>query len=354
MNVSRRTSLGEVLPNEPNAQKIFVTTSGYMATFAYNKFIETLCLSAIDPTNYMALSMTFKIPLYHGLLDAEQIRDVIASPTFDKDSFDREYNSIWSGSLKGAAFDYKIMQRARKVIRAELKAHDIDEKSEFYVICADMAKDGSANTAVVVLRVRIGDTHFLYKQVNAFQIDDNDYMKVANELKKAVAAYGARMLIYDAAGIGAALRDWINKPTTDHVTGEPLPGYGIINPPTDAEKDIIRYIAKDTICYEIKAGAKASDINYLFFARMKSGAIKMLIPFKDALEKYKQHKGFCTATNERQKRALKPYQMADRIQEELLNLDVVEIIDTGKPALKVSRRNSAIQKDFFSAFSYAV
>ena len=80
----------------------------------------------------------------------------------------------------------------------------------------------------------------------------------------------------------------------------------------------------------------------------------MLITFRDALEKYKQHKGFCKATTERQKAALKPYQMTDRIQEELLNLDVVEIIDTGRPALMVSRRNSGIQKDFFSAFSYAV
>lgn len=353
MNVSRRTSLGEVLENEPNAQKIYVTTSGYHSTFAYDKFIETLCLTAIDPSKYMAFGLTYQIPLLHNLLDAEQIRDVIASPTFDRDSFDREYRSIWSGALKGAAFDYKVMQQARKVVRAEIKGHQLDD-NEFYVVCADMAKDGSANTAVVVLRIKIGDTHFIYKLVNAFQIDYNDYMKVANELKKAVISYNARMLIYDAAGIGAALRDWINKPTIDHITGDSLPGYGIINPPPDAEKDLIRYIAKDTLCYEIKAGAKASDINYLFFARIKSGAVKMLIPFRDALEKYKKSKDFCTASNERQKAALKPYQMADRIQEELLNLDVVEIIDTGRPALKVTRRNSSIQKDFFSAFSYAV
>lgn len=353
MNVSRRTSLGEVLPNEPNAQKIYVTTSGYHSTFAYDKFIETLCLTAIDPEHYMALGLTFKIPLGHGLLDAEQIREVIASPTFDKDSFDREYNSIWSGALKGAAFDYKVMQKARRVVRAELKAHQIGD-DEFYVMCADLAKDGSANTAVVVLRVLMGETHFTYKQINAFQIDDNDYMKVANELKKAAIAYNVRLLIYDANGVGAGMRDWLNKPTTDLETGEILPGLGIINPPTTAEKDVIKYPGKETICYEIKAGSQASDINYLFFARIKSGAVKMLIPFRDALERYKQHKGFCTATNARQKAALKPYQMSDRIQEELLNLDVVEIVDTGKPALKVSRRNNAIQKDFFSAFSYAV
>lgn len=246
------------------------------------------------------------------------------------------------------------MQKARRIKRAELKGLKINEEQEFYVISADMAKDGSANTAVVIDKVTIGETHFTYKTVNALKIDYNDYNKVANELKKLVIAYGARLLIYDANGIGAAIRDWLNKPTTDHITGEILPGYGIINPPSSAEKDLLRYNAKETLCYEIKAGSQASDINYLFFGRLNSGAIKLLIPFREALEQYKKIKSFVLASNEKQKRYLKPYQVTDQIQEELLNLDVVEIVDTGRPALKVSRRNSAIQKDFFSALSYCV
>lgn len=354
LNVSRRTSLGEILPNEPHAAKIYVTTAGYQGTFAYQKYIETLCLTAIDPDKYMCLSLTYQIPLMHGLLDKEQLRDVLVSPSFEQDSFDREYNSKWSGSIKGAAFSYKTMQKARRIKRAELKAREVDPTKEFYVVCADMAKDGSANTAVVIDRVTIGETHFTYQTVNATKIDYNDYSKVANELKKLVIAYKARLLIYDANGIGAAIRDWLNKPTNDALTGEMLPGYGIINPPTSAEKDLIRYPSKDTICYEIKAGSQASDINYLFFGRLNSGAIKLLIPFRDALDNYKKIKSFVLATNKKQKRYLRPYQVTDQIQEELLNLDVVEIVDTGRPALKVSRRNANIQKDFFSALSYCV
>ena len=87
---------------------------------------------------------------------------------------------------------------------------------------------------------------------------------------------------------------------------------------------------------------------------MRSGAIKMLIPFREALERYQKNKNFCLASVEKQKYVLRPYQVTDQIQEELLNLDVVEISDTGKPSLKVSRRNAKIQKDFFSAFSYLV
>ena len=58
---------------------------------------------------------------------------------------------------------------------------------------------------------------------------------------------------------GAALRDWINKPTVDKTTGLELPGYGIINPPKGAEKDIIKYPKYRTICYEIKSGGKVGE-----------------------------------------------------------------------------------------------
>ena len=93
MNVARRTSKGKVNPKEPNAAKIYTTTAGYAGTFAYEKFIESLIYTAIDPDNYMTISMTYEIPLMHGLLDEHNLREVISSPSFDRDAFDREYRS---------------------------------------------------------------------------------------------------------------------------------------------------------------------------------------------------------------------------------------------------------------------
>ena len=60
------------------------------------------------------------------------------------------------------------------------------------------------------------------------------------------------------------------------------------------------------------------------------------------------------ANHQKQIDILKPYRYTDIIQEELLNLDVIEISDGGTNALRVRRRNNLIQKDFFSAFAYAV
>ena len=67
-----------------------------------------------------------------------------------------------------------------------------------------MAKDGSANTAVVVYKVRPKDFNYVYMIVNAFQIDTTDYEVVSATIKRSLAAYEASLFVYDANGIGAA------------------------------------------------------------------------------------------------------------------------------------------------------
>jgi hypothetical protein len=151
MNKERTTAMGKVNPNEPHGSKIFVTTAGYQGTYAYEKLIETICYAVIDPSRYMVLGGSYEIPLMHGLLDPQAMMEVLSSPSYEKDSIDREYRSIWSGSPVGAAFGAAEITDLRKVVRAETKARKEAENSEaFYVIAADMAKDGSANTAGVV------------------------------------------------------------------------------------------------------------------------------------------------------------------------------------------------------------
>lgn len=353
MNIGRRNLKGKFVETEPHAQKIYVTTAGYQGTFAYDKFIETLCMTAVDPDNYMTFALSYRVPMMHGLIQELSIRELKSQPTYDADSFAREYESKWSGAMKGAAFSYEIMQKVRKVTRAEYKASKLKD-NDFYVVSVDMAKDGSARIAATVLKVKPRDYNFLYQQVNAFTIDTTDYAVAANEMKKAATAYDARMLIYDATGVGAPIRDFLNK---DSITsdGELLPGLGIINPPDEAKKDIIKRPGNMTICYEIKSsGVKASEINYIFFSRMKSGAVKLLISANEILNKLKDMKNFATAKNEKQREILRPYQFTDILQEELLNLDIAEVSENGSSVLRVKRRNAAIQKDFFSALSYAV
>lgn len=363
MNIPRLSRLGEVNPNEvANSQKIFVTSAGHQYTFAYDKMIETLLKSAVYPEDYIAITIDYRVPMSHNLISPQIINELRSSPSYTQDSFDREYFSHWSGKVKGAAFDYNAVLRTRIIKQADYtykaltSAQNQNRGEEFYVVSADMAKDGAASTAVTIVRVRPLENWYSYLLVNAFEIDTTDYEKVARTLKETAIHYQAKLLVYDATGIGASLRDWLNKPSKGRDAISDLPGFGIMNPPKEAEKDIIKYRdGKYNIGYELKVnGQLASDINQYFFGRINSGMVKMLIPFKDAIAAKVQQKSFAFAPKHKQQKAMIPYQMCDRLQEELLNLDIKEIKDGSGSTLKVTRRSSTIQKDFFSSFEYAL
>lgn len=326
-------------------------------TFAYQKLIEILCRSVLEPDKYFVFSGSYRIPLACGLTASQQIQDVINSPTFSKDSFEREYESRWSDAPLGAAFSASIITTLRQVKKVELKDNRTNiqkENNAFYVICADMAKDGAADTAVGVAKILPKEHYFTYKFVNLFTVPTTDYMVIANTLKKAVMAYDARMLIYDANGIGAAIRDWLNKETLDE-RGVPLGGLGIINPPTTSEKDLIRYPRDKTICYEIKSGGKVGEqIHFFFFSRMSTGAITFPVKYSEALDLYTKNKTFLQMSRRRQQEILMPFKVMDRAEEELKNLDIVNTSDNLNNTMKIVRRNTAIQKDFFSMMEYMI
>lgn len=304
----------------------------------------------------MVLGGSYTIPVQHGLLQEETIRELISSMTYDRDSFDREYMSIWSGAPKGAVFTANTITNLRKVIRAEYRAVESSDKvnPHFYIISADMAKDGSAKTAVVVMKVRPKDYFFTYSLVNLFTVDSSDYEKIGNILKQTVMDYDAKLLVYDANGIGAAIRDWLNKDGISE-DGIKLRGLGIINPPTNSEKDLIRYNPDRTICYEIKAtGEKADQIHQLFFSRISNGAIRFLIKSSEAIAKYSKMEGFKRSSNALKEKRLRPYLFMDRMELELKNLEIVDTSDNVNKSMRIKRRDPKVQKDFFSATEYAV
>ena len=357
LNRPRTMHNGLINPYEPQSQQIYVTTAGYQGTFAYQKLIEILCRSILEPTKYYVLTGTYRLPLAAGLTSKKQIEDVINSPTFEKKSFEREYESIWSDAPMGAAFSTSLVSQLRQVKKVELK-NSLTEKMQdencFYAICADMAKDGAADTAVGVAKVIPKDHYFTYKFVNLFTVPSTDYMVIANAFKKAVIAYDAKLLIYDANGVGAGIRDWLNKTTTDK-DGTLLEGLGIINPPSTSEHDIIKYPKSKTICYEIKSGGKIGEqIHFFFFSRMSTGAVTFPIKLTEALNLYAKNKSFMNMSMRKKEEFMSSFKNMDKMEEQLKNLDLVNTSDNMSNSLKIVRRNAAIQKDYFSMAEYLV
>lgn len=353
MNAPRIGLDGKINPHEIQGQKIYITTSGYQGTYAYDKCIENLCYSVIDPANYISLGGSYVIPLMHGRLEEQTMRELLSSPSFDRDSLEREYISRWSGAKSGAVFSPSTIAALRKIWKPEMKAQD-NLGEDFYVVSADMAKDGSADTAVIIYRVSPREYMFYYKAINLFTINSTDYEVVANELKKTIAQYDATLFVYDANGIGAALRDWLNKPTQDK-SGFPLPGYGIINPPESAKRDIIKYPKDKTICYEIKSGGQeGARIHKMFISRISNGSIRFLVKTNEAISKLQQSKKFLQSSDIAKRKKLQPYQFMDLMEQELKNLIIIDTSDNITNTMRVDRQDKKIQKDFFSAAEYGI
>lgn len=357
LNEPRKMYNGLINPYEPQSQQIFITTAGYQGTYSYDKLIETVCRAVMDPDKYFVLGGSYRIPLFCGLTSAQQIEDVINSPTFSKSSFEREYESRWSDAPAGAAFSPSLVSSLRQVKTVELKDKLTELQKEndcFYAICADMAKDGSADTAVGVAKVSPGEHFFTFKFINLLTIPTTDFLVIANVFKKLVIQYNAKMLIYDANGVGAGIRDWLNKETKDE-SGFILEGLGIINPPESAKKDLISYPKDKTICYEIKSGGKIGEqIHWFFFSRMSTGAITFPIKLSDALTLYNQNKSFTSMSLRKQHEFMMPFKTMDLMEQELKNLDIVNTSDQMSNSLRIVRRNAQIQKDFFSMAEYLV
>lgn len=358
LNTIRRDRQGRVNPAEPQGQKIYVTTAGYQNTFAYDKLVETMCLSILQPDKYIVMGGSYKIPVMHGLLSEDTMREILSSPSYRGDQVDREYRSIWSGSIVGAAFDAGEIANLRVKKRAEYTCSSVveDEKNtDFYVVSCDIAKDGGANTAVIVGRVSVGEYMFGYKFVNLFTIDSPDYEVVANTLKQTVAQYKARLLIYDANGVGASMREWLNKETRSR-DGMPLPGLGIINPPSTSEGSVIKYKDKSrNVCYEIKTGGnKASEVHRTFFSKISTGSVRLLIRSAEALAMFENNRSFATASKAKKDKIMRPYYYTDQMENEMKNLNIQDTGDRVNNTIIIERRNKNIQKDFFSAGEYLV
>ena len=72
------------------------TTAGWKNSFAYDKLIQVLVWSIINPNKTITMGGTYKIPVLVKLLDKNFIRDLKMDGTFNESSFSREYKILYS------------------------------------------------------------------------------------------------------------------------------------------------------------------------------------------------------------------------------------------------------------------
>ena len=352
MNVSRLCMDGSTQPDETlNKSQIFVTTAGWKGTFAYDKLIQLLVRMVSEPEKAFIMGGTWRVPVMMKLLDKTFLQDLKRDGTFNEASFDREYESKWSGTVADAFFDGDVFDKHRKLQKPENEHSGRSSALSYYVLSVDVGRKG-CDSVVCVFKVTPQSVGGAIKSlVNMYTFSDEHFGDQALRLKKLYYKYKARRLVIDANGLGIGLIDFMVKSQIDPDTGDTYPDFGVYNDDEAYYKKYKTNITEGDAMYLIKANAPINtEAHANAQAQMNSGRVQFLIDERVAKQKLMNTKVGQNMKPEERADYLHPFTLTSILKEEMLNLreenEGVNII--------LRQANKGIKKDKFSSFEYGL
>jgi hypothetical protein len=258
------------------------TTAGWKNSFAYEKLIELLVQSILDPDEVMVIGGTYETPVCEGLLDEDFVDQLKLQGTFNEDSFDREYRSKWSGDVENAFYSSEKFDKHRVLLQPEYEYSGRSSKSAYYVIGVDVGRVGCTTEAnVFKVTPQIQGTA-IKSLVCIYTFDAEHFETQAINLKKLFYKYKAKIISIDANGLGIGLVDFLTVSQIDPETGDYYPPFGVAGGTFDEWESQYKNIkggdVEEGALYLIKANAPINTEAYSYAqTQMSSGKIKFLI-----------------------------------------------------------------------------
>ena len=352
MAVSRRAKDGTVNEKEPlNKSQVYITTAGYKGTYPYDRLVGMLVRMVMQPERCMVLGGTWRTPVAMGLQSKTFIKDQKEEGTYNEASFEREYESVWSGSTEDAFFNAEAFDRNRVLNQPEYEYSGRSAKTASYVISVDVGRKG-CDSVVCIFKVTPHAQGAAVKTlVNMYTMTDEHMEDQAIKIKKLYYKYNASRIVLDGNGLGIGLVDYMVKPQIDPDTTEVIPDFGIYN---DEEQYYKKYRTPTTeldAIYIIKANAPINtEAHVNARTQLSSGKVKFLIDERLAKNKLLATKVGQNMSPEERANYLKPFTLTSILKEEMMNLreenEGVNII--------LKQANKGIRKDKFSSFEYGL
>ena len=355
-NIDRLLLDGSKHPEElVNKSQTFITTAGWKNSFPYDKLIDMLINSIIDPDQYMVIGGTFETPVKEGLLDEDFVDKLKLEGTFNDSSFDREYRSVWSGDAENAYFSSEVFDKHRQLLQPEYEHSGRSSTNAYYLLGIDVGRIG-CTTEVCVFKITPQPQGAAIKSlVNIYTYDAEDFEQQAIKIKKLFYKYKCRVAAIDANGLGVGFIDFMTKAQIDPETGDELPPFGVEGGTFDEVHEQYKKIKGDNIekdaMYLIKANAPINTEAHAYVqTQLSSGKIKLLIDEREASTKLMSTKVGQNMTPEQRAEYLMPFVQTSILKDQMLNL--IESNEGVNIILK--QNNNSIKKDKFSAFEYGL
>ena len=338
-----------------NKSQIYITTAGWKNSFAYDKLVELLVQSVIDPKEVMVIGGTYETPVTEGLLDEDFVDQLKIQGTYNDESFDREYRSIQSGSVDNAFYSAEKFDAHRVLLQPEYEYSGRSSKNAYYVIGVDVGRIGCTTEACIQKSTPQPQGSDLKTLVNIYTYEADDFEVQSINLKKLYYKYKARIIAIDANGLGIGLIDFMTKAQLDPETGDTLPAFGVEGGTAQDTNDLYKRVkgpdVEEDALFLIKANAPINTEAYSYAqTQMSSGRVKFLIDEQAAKTKLMSTKQGQNFTSDQRNDYLKPFVLTSILREQMLNL--VEENEGVNIILKQSNRG--IKKDKFSAFIYGL
>ena len=356
MAVNRRCMDDSTQKNEPlNKSQIFITTAGYKNTYPYDRLIGFLVRMIMQPERCMVLGGTWRLPVKVGLQDKTFIQDQKDEGTYNEASFEREYESRWTGDVESAFFNADAFERNRVLNQPEKEHSGRSSVKQYYILSVDVGRKGD-NSVICVIKVTPQLQGASLKQlVNIYSFTAEHFEDQAIFIKKLYYKYKARRIVIDGNGLGIGLIDYMVKPQINIETKETYADFGVYGgTQEDAAQTYKKYrtsICEQDAIYIMKATAPINtEAHTTLQAQMTSGKIKFLIDDKVARAKLMNTKMGQNMTSEQRADYLNPFILTSILKEELINLrqenEGINII--------LERTNKSIKKDKVSALEYGI
>lgn len=352
-NVNRQLADGTRDSKEVvNKSQIYITTAGWKNSFAYDKLIELLIRSLIQPDEVMIMGGTYETPILEGLLDEDFVEQLKLSGTFNEDSFDRQYRSLWSGDAQNAFFSSEIFDKHRVLRQPEGEYSGRSSRSAYYVLGVDVGRIGCTSEVMVFKCTPQPQGASIKSLVNLYTFEAQHFQQQAIHIKKIYYKYKARKIALDTNGLGIGLLDFmvLAQETDD---GDYLPPFGVQNDDEGVYKKIFKGVSqyqKDAI-FQIKANAPINTEAYSYTqTQMSSGKIKFLIDQAQAKAKLMQTRTGQNMTVDKRNDYLRPFVLTTILREQMLNL----VEDNEGVNIILKQDSRGIKKDKFSAFVYGL
>ena len=351
MNVNRMIN-GQADENEKlNKSQVFITTAGYKNTFSYDKLIQLLCMMVARPQDAIVLGGSWRTPVVEGLLDKNFVKELKMDGTFNEASFEREYESKWTGDVESAFFSTANFDKHRVINVAEKQYSNKTSKDGYYLMGVDVGRFGCTTEACIIKVTPAASGVSSKRLVNIYTFDEEHFGLQAIRLKRLFNLYKCKIAVIDGNGLGAGLVDFLTMDNYDPDTGETLWNWGVEN---DEERKYKNMETENTIhnaMYIMKANQVLNSEMYAYCqSQMSAGKLLFLIDENVAKNKLLAQAQGQKMSQSKRAEYLLPYTQTSILRDQMANL--IQENEGANIILKQSSKK--IKKDKFSAFIYGL